>query len=52
MSSKDREEERKRMSKEIDQLLHRPKNNTEETDEDPYASGKKQSRIGKLPDIN
>jgi hypothetical protein len=53
MSQRDREEERKKMSKEIDTLLHRHKNQTEETEEDPYGSGKKhQSRIGKLPEIN
>ena len=53
MTQREREEERLRMSREIDQLIHRQPKQTEETDEDQYGSGKKhQSRIGKLPEIN
>lgn len=53
MTQREREEERLRMSREIDQLIHRQPKQTEETDEDQYRSGKKhQSRIGKLPEIN
>ena len=53
MTQREREEERLRMSREIDQLIHRQPKQAEETDEDQYGSGKKhQSRIGKLPEIN
>jgi hypothetical protein len=47
--SKMREEERKRMSSEIDTLLHRERKPLENTDEN-NSSARKKSRIGKLPD--
>lgn len=48
-----KDEERKKMSQEIDQLLNRKRRPLEETDEDNTGSGKKyHSKIGKLPEIN